>query len=99
MELTPQVAQSESRIEQGCSGVSLAELRRQLDRPSELDTQQRQRLFELNRRLARVRALGGGFVRVSASEHVQKALAGCGQGLGLGRTGDGSPCGAPAGVA
>jgi len=62
---------------QGCRRVSLAELRRQLARPSELSDGHRQRLLELARRLVRVQALTDEHARVAFSEHALEALARC----------------------
>lgn len=59
----------ESGNEQGRSATDFAQLRRQLGDPASLDRRGRQRLVDLARRLARVRALGDEYLRVSFSEH------------------------------
>lgn len=72
--MVPPRAQSLSSTEQGRSGVSLAELRRQLAHPSGLDDGCRQRLSELAQRLARIRAMGGEFSNgVEFSPHAADA--------------------------
>lgn len=58
----------------GSARASLAELRRQLSEPEALSDAGRQRLSELAERLARVRALGGEYVRVDLSQRAVKAL-------------------------
>lgn len=58
----------------GGRNVSLAELRRQLDRPSSLDNGLRQRLLDLAQCLDRVQALGDDFGRVQLSSHASAAL-------------------------
>ncbi len=68
--------QSRRRGRHGSGPASLAELRRQLTKPSELDDGLRQRLLDLARRLARVRALGNEYARVDLSEHAAAALRG-----------------------
>jgi len=73
--LIPQDASCEPRERNGFSRVSLAELRRQLARPSNATDGHRQRLLDLAERLARVRALGGEFSRVGFSGAVLAALA------------------------
>jgi hypothetical protein len=60
---------------QGCQAADLAELRRQLQQPSMIDDACRQRLVDLARRLARVRALGNEYHRVFFGEAAQEALA------------------------
>ena len=59
----------ESVDEQGCSATDFAQLRRQLDDPASLDRRGRQRLVDLARRLARIRALGDEYLRVNLSEY------------------------------
>jgi len=71
--LIPQAALSEPRLRHGGRGVSLAELRRQLAKPSELPDGHRQRLLDLARRLARVQALGDEFSRVGFSQPAASA--------------------------
>ena len=58
----------------GHGRAGLAELRRQLADPSTLSDGNRQRLLELARRLARVQALGGEYVRVGLSDEATAAL-------------------------
>ena len=72
--LIPQTASSRTDGRQGCCPVSLAELRRALAAPSALGDGDRQRLRELERRLARVRALGDEYARVSFSPAASAAL-------------------------
>jgi hypothetical protein len=60
--------------EQGCSAADFAQLRRQLDDPASLDGRGRQRLMELARRLARVRAMGDKYLRVTFSENSEHAI-------------------------
>jgi hypothetical protein len=72
--LIPQSARSESRKGHGSPGVNLAELRRLLASPSEMNEGHRQRLLDLARSWARVQALGDGYARVELSEHVQAAM-------------------------
>jgi hypothetical protein len=73
--LIPQEAQSEAPRRQGSAQGRLAELRCQLATPSRLSDGNRQRLLELARRLARVRALGGEYDRVELSVSARTALA------------------------
>ena len=63
-----------ARGQQGSDLVDIAELRRQLARPSELSDGNRQCLLDLARTVARVQARGGEYRRVSLSEHVVDAL-------------------------
>lgn len=72
--LTPQEASREPGGRQGRPRVDLAELRRQLARPSIMDDGQRQRLLEFVKKLARVRALGGEYARVDLSEFASTAV-------------------------
>ena len=58
----------------GRQPVSFAELRSQLGRPNDINAAHRQRLLDLARRLAEVRALPGGYARVDFSEHAAVAL-------------------------
>jgi len=60
----------------GRSPDGIAELRRGLNRPSQLTDGHRQRLLELAQRVARIQALGGEYCRVSLSEHAAVALEG-----------------------
>jgi len=60
---------------QGSGRASFAELRRQLADPASLSDGNRHRLAELARRLARVRARGGEYVRVELSDEAAAALA------------------------
>ena len=72
--LIPQQAEGEPAMRHGSCGGSLAELRRGLAEPLALSDGQRQRLLELARRLAPVRALGDEYSRVDLSEHAKAAL-------------------------
>jgi hypothetical protein len=74
--LTSQQAQGKTRRPHGSDWPSLAELRRQLEAPSAMTDGNRQRLRELAGRLARVQALGGGYVRVGLSQTAETALRG-----------------------
>lgn len=65
---------SEPLGEQGRSPMDLAELRRLLECPSLIQDGHRQRLVDLARRLARVRALGDEYSRVDLSDHVHSIL-------------------------
>lgn len=62
------------RRPQGCGSAGIAELRRGLATPSRMTDGDRQRLLDLARRVARVQSLGGGYSRVSLSEHAQAAI-------------------------
>ncbi len=73
--LTTHDAQAGTAPSQGRDGGGLAELRRELADPAGLTHGNRQRLLELTRRLARVQACGGEYVRVALSEHAATALA------------------------
>ena len=55
--------------EQGCSAADFAQLRCQVGDPASLDERGRQRLMELARRLARVRAMGDEYLRVNFSRY------------------------------
>jgi hypothetical protein len=59
---------------QGGRRVSFAELRHSLAKPSRLNEDHRQRLIDLAQRVARVQALGGGYRRVSLSDHASAAI-------------------------
>ena len=72
--LIPQEARSKPPRGQGRPGVSLAELRRCLARPSAMNSAHRQRLLDLARRVAQVQALGDDFAGVRVSEFVSAAL-------------------------
>ncbi len=72
--LISQEALSKTQGKQGSSPLSFAELRRRLGRPSGLNDAHRQRLRDLSRRAARVRALGDEYAGVELSEHVKAAL-------------------------
>lgn len=72
--LIPQQARRDSGDEQGCSRVSLAELRAELANPSRISDGVRQRLLELAGRLAEVRGLGDEHARVDLSEYAASAL-------------------------
>jgi hypothetical protein len=72
--LIPQLSQHQPCREQGCSPVSLDELRRQLAQPLELADGSRQRLLELEGRLARVRRLRDEYVRVDFAPLVKAAM-------------------------
>ena len=63
----------DGRRRHGCKAARLAELRRALSRPSSLSEGLRQRLLDLERRLAAVQRLGGGLDRVDMSEYVRLA--------------------------
>lgn len=65
--LVPQEARGRTLRRQGSLGANLGELRRQLGSPSTVDDGNRQRLLDLKRRLARVRALGDEYARVDFS--------------------------------
>ncbi|HUT56352.1 MAG TPA: hypothetical protein VNA25_00595 [Phycisphaerae bacterium] len=71
--LIPQQAQRDTASRQGSSANGLAELRRRLTRPSSLTDGNRQRLLDLERRLAAVQALGDEYARVQLSEYVRAA--------------------------
>jgi hypothetical protein len=66
--LIPQ-CHSEPENRQGSLSMELAELRRLMADPSLMGDGARQRLKELTRRLARVRALGDEYARVGLSEY------------------------------
>ena len=67
-------ARSDRQGRHGSRPIGIAELRRQLARPSQLDDEHRQRLLELVQRAARVRAFGGEYRRVSLSDAVMTAI-------------------------
>ncbi len=71
--LIPQTAPCETG-RHGGHPVSLAELRRALDRPSALGDGHRRRLLELAQRLARVQALGDEYARVGFSPAVRSLV-------------------------
>jgi len=66
--------QSEPATGQGCPVGNFAELRRHLAHPSSIGDTDRQRLMDLARRLARVRAMGDEYLRVDLSEYAASAL-------------------------
>ena len=72
--LISQEARCRDGRRQGSPAGRLAELRRQLARPTRFSEGNRQRLLDLARRLAAVQALGDGYVRVEFSEHALEAL-------------------------
>ena len=74
--LVPRLTQRERRKRHGSGCASLAELRRQLARPSRIQKRHRQRLLDLSHRLAHVQELGGEFARVEFSDKAVAALAG-----------------------
>jgi hypothetical protein len=59
---------------QGCPDVSLAEVRRHLADPSQMQDRARQRLRTLERRLARLQTAGDEYARVSLSHWAEAAL-------------------------
>lgn len=65
---------SDPTVGHGSPRTDLAELRRRLAAPSMMDDGDRQRLVDLVRRLARVRALGGEYLRVDISEYAVEEL-------------------------
>lgn len=67
-------SQSEPHAEQGSSDVDFAELRRRIADTSRMCEAHRQRLVDLARRLARVRALGGEYSRVDFSDAARHAM-------------------------
>jgi hypothetical protein len=67
-------AQSELQARQGGRTNGIAELRRQLARPSQLTDGHRQRLLDLATRLRRVQALGGEYRRVTLSDFAAAAM-------------------------
>jgi len=58
----------------GRLSTDFKELRRLLANPSEIKDEDRQRLQDMARRAARVRAFGGGRLRVEVSEYVVRNL-------------------------
>ena len=60
--------------EQGSPGASLSQLRRQLACPENLTVDSRQRLLELDRRLARLETLSVEHLRVGFSQAAVSAL-------------------------
>lgn len=60
--------------EQGSSAADFSQLRRRLGNPASLNGRDRQRLTELARRVARLRAMGDEYLRVELSEHVARLL-------------------------
>jgi hypothetical protein len=70
---TPQV-QGEPTARQGSRTVDFADLRRQLGSSSRVPDGHRQRLLELERRLARIQAMGSEYRRVGLSDHVMDRL-------------------------
>jgi hypothetical protein len=67
-------SQSETIGRQGSRSPDFAELRRQVANPSEMDESSRQRLMDLARRLARVRAMGDEYHRVDLSDYAASVL-------------------------
>lgn len=67
-------AQCDLQARQGGRTNGIAELRRQLARPSQLTDGHRQRLLDLATRLKRVQALGGEYRRVTLSDFATTAL-------------------------
>jgi len=63
-----------SHRRQGSRRASLAELRRRLARPSDIEDGHRQRLLDLARRLSAVQLLGDGYDRIQLSEFVNAAM-------------------------
>jgi len=59
---------------QGSRPVNLAELRRGLAEPTQLNGRHRQRLLDIARRVARVQALGDEYRRVSLSDTARDAI-------------------------
>jgi hypothetical protein len=72
--LISQEAQGGAPPSKGRERGHLAELRRQLAKPSSLSDGNRHRLRELSARLARVQALGGEYGRVGLSQPATAAL-------------------------
>ncbi|MHC4295176.1 MAG: hypothetical protein ACYSTL_06285 [Planctomycetota bacterium] len=72
--LTSQDARGDSSGPQGCSPPTFTNLRQQLESPSQLDEEYRQRLLDLTERLVRVQALGGEYHRVSLSPYAATAI-------------------------
>lgn len=72
--LTSSEVRSDSGGRHGSGRIRIAELRRQLARPSQLKDVHRQRLLDLAQRLTHVRALGDEYRRVSLSESALAAL-------------------------
>ena len=72
MLITHEVASG--RSSQGCLDASLSQLRDELACPENLTDDSRQRLLELDRRLARLTALDGEYSRVGFSESAVSAL-------------------------
>jgi hypothetical protein len=62
------------RGRKGIRPAEIAELRRDLARPSSISDGNRQRLLDLARRVAQINSLGGEYRRVSLSEHAQAAI-------------------------
>lgn len=75
--LVPQEASGQEPRRHGRCRADLGELRRQLANPSALDDGNRQRLLDLMTRLARVRALGDEYSRVSLSPMATAAMDRC----------------------
>jgi hypothetical protein len=71
---TSQGRDSEVRGRKGLRPAEIAELRRDLARPSMISDGHRQRLLDLARRVAQVNSLGGEYRRVSLSEYAQAAI-------------------------
>lgn len=67
-------AQSEHLKRHGGRGGTLAELRSELERPSQVGGGNRQRLRDLAQRVARVQAMGGEYRRVGLSDSALQAI-------------------------
>lgn len=72
--LIPQQAQRKTGRWQGSPRISLAQLRRHLADPSSIPDGHRQRLLDLAKRLARVKALGDEYSRVELSDEAAAAV-------------------------
>ncbi len=72
--LIPQQVQPDRSRRQGSKAESLAELRRRLQRPSCISDGTRQRLRDLQQRLAAVQRLGDEYARVDLSPFVRSAM-------------------------
>jgi hypothetical protein len=72
--LISQQAQRETGRWQGSPRISFAQLRRQLANPSSISDGHRQRLLDLAKRLARVKALGDEYSRVELSDAAATAV-------------------------
>ena len=72
--LIPQQAECENGRWQGSRRISFAQVRRQLANPSQIPDGHRQRLLDLAKRLARVKALGDEYTRVELSDAALAAV-------------------------